>query len=54
MRSQNGTLFCIVISKPDKGFEVILEGGLLLWAKCIGDKVNDKGDLAPSICVREK
>ena len=32
---------CIVISKHDRGFKVILEGGLLLWGKCIGQKTKN-------------
>ena len=36
---------CIVISKHDRGFKVILEGGVLLWAKCIGQTLSAEAEL---------
>ena len=46
-------LLCIVICHFYRSFKVILEGGLLLWAKCISKESKQSG-FSPSISVHEK
>ena len=46
-------LLCIVICYFYRSFKVILEGGLLLWAKCTSKESKQSG-FSPSISVHEK